>query len=181
MGALWLGRRDSNPRVTESKSVALPLGYSPIIKMGWDIRFELMTSSATNSRPNQLGQSHHNNIKMRAVGASLESHKLHITGALWGTLLSTTKQSTGLFFLLLTPLGRDKQSFVSRPSNAEKTGALWGTRTSGLLLRRQLLYPTELTAQKMERVMGIEPTRPACKAGILPLNYTRIVNAHYYI
>ena len=27
---------------------------------------------------------------------------------------------------------------------------------------------------KMERVMGIEPTRPAWKAGILPLNYTRI-------
>ena len=26
----------------------------------------------------------------------------------------------------------------------------------------------------VERVMGIEPTRPAWKAGILPLNYTRI-------
>ena len=26
----------------------------------------------------------------------------------------------------------------------------------------------------MERVMGIEPTRPAWKAGILPLNYTRV-------
>ena len=25
----------------------------------------------------------------------------------------------------------------------------------------------------VERVMGIEPTRPAWKAGILPLNYTR--------
>ncbi len=25
----------------------------------------------------------------------------------------------------------------------------------------------------MERVMGIEPTRPAWKAGVLPLNYTR--------
>ena len=29
----WLGRRDSNPRMTESKSVALPLGYTP---MYWD-------------------------------------------------------------------------------------------------------------------------------------------------
>ena len=76
-----------NPRMTESKSVALPLGYSPLIKMGWDIRVELMTSSATNWRPNQLGQSHH-----------------------------------------------------------KTNGALWGTRTSGLLLRRQLLYPAELTA-----------------------------------
>ena len=26
----------------------------------------------------------------------------------------------------------------------------------------------------MERVMGIEPTYPAWKAGVLPLNYTRI-------
>ena len=34
----------------------------------------------------------------------------------------------------------------------------------------------------MERVMGIEPTRPAWKAGILPLNYTRtlLCNADYY-
>ncbi len=32
----------------------------------------------------------------------------------------------------------------------------------------------------MERVMGIEPTRPAWKAGILPLNYTRIINEYYY-
>ena len=28
----------------------------------------------------------------------------------------------------------------------------------------------------LERVMGIEPTRPAWKAGILPLNYTRILH-----
>jgi hypothetical protein len=27
----------------------------------------------------------------------------------------------------------------------------------------------------LERVMGIEPTRPAWKAGVLPLNYTRIM------
>src|ERR687884_361132 len=27
----------------------------------------------------------------------------------------------------------------------------------------------------MERVMGIEPTRPAWKAGVLPLNYTRMM------
>ncbi len=60
-----------NPRMTESKSVALPLGYSPIAltkKVGWDIRVELMTSSATNWRPNQLGQSHH--LSWRAVGDS---------------------------------------------------------------------------------------------------------------
>ena len=53
-------------------------------------------------------------------------------------------------------------------------------RTPDLLLRRQLLYPAELLAHmhqplnSMERVMGIEPTYPAWKAGVLPLNYTRI-------
>ena len=52
------------------------------------------------------------------------------------------------------------------------SGTPGGTRTPDLLLRRQLLYPAELLA-RVERVMGIEPTRPAWKAGILPLNYTR--------
>ena len=52
------------------------------------------------------------------------------------------------------------------------TGTPEGTRTPDLLLRRQLLYPAELLAH-VERVMGIEPTRPAWKAGVLPLNYTR--------
>ena len=36
-------------------------------------------------------------------------------------------------------------------------GAPYWTRTNGLLLRRQLLYPAELKAH-VERVMGIEPT-----------------------
>ena len=31
-----------------------------------------------------------------------------------------------------------------------------------------------LYGHAVERVMGIEPTRPAWKAGILPLNYTRM-------
>ena len=35
----------------------------------------------------------------------------------------------------------------------------------------QLSYKRKLL---LERVMGIEPTQPAWKAGILPLNYTRI-------
>ena len=55
----------------------------------------------------------------------------------------------------------------------ENDGTPEGTRTPDPLLRRQLLYPPELQA-RMERVMGIEPTRPAWKAGILPLNYTRM-------
>ena len=37
----------------------------------------------------------------------------------------------------------------------------------------QLSY-WRMSYRLMERVMGIEPTRPAWKAGVLPLNYTRI-------
>ena len=61
----------------------------------------------------------------------------------------------------------------SGPSALRAYGVGDGTRTPDPLLRRQLLYPPELQAL-MERVMGIEPTRPAWKAGILPLNYTRM-------
>lgn len=37
-----------------------------------------------------------------------------------------------------------------------------------------------LTVIHLERVMGIEPTRPAWKAGILPLNYTRTLKLNNY-
>ena len=40
----------------------------------------------------------------------------------------------------------------------------------GLEVRCSILLSYRRT---LERVMGIEPTRPAWKAGILPLNYTR--------
>ena len=68
-------------------------------------------------------------------------------------------------------------------SYTHRIGLPWGIRTLDLLLRRQLLYPAELrvdsycrftTGNKMERMTGIEPARPAWKAGILPLNYIRI-------
>ena len=55
-----------------------------------------------------------------------------------------------------------------------------GIRTLDLRLRRPLLYPAELRTliniafAISERVMGIEPTYPAWKAGVLPLNYTRM-------
>ena len=44
---------------------------------------------------------------------------------------------------------------------------------------RQLKYITKYFVDKQKRVtkkrvMGIEPTYPAWKAGVLPLNYTRI-------
>ena len=58
-----------------------------------------------------------------------------------------------------------------------------GIRTPDPRLRRPLLYPAELRTHSIaaalhlknaKRVMGIEPTYPAWKAGVLPLNYTRI-------
>ena len=57
-----------------------------------------------------------------------------------------------------------------------------GIRTPDPRLRRPLLYPAELRTHTLaftklangKRVMGIEPTYPAWKAGVLPLNYTRI-------
>ena len=82
---------------------------------------------------------------------------------------------------------------IWRSNQLSYTRRLFGApeeiRTPDTRLRRPLLYPTELQAhikrssyaclrnshkKKMERVMGIGPTRPAWKAGILPLNYTRI-------
>ena len=62
-----------------------------------------------------------------------------------------------------------------------KNGAPEETRTPDPLLRRQLLYPAELQAHILERVMGIEPTQSAWKAEILPLNYTRISNCFFII
>ena len=47
------------------------------------------------------------------------------------------------------------------------SGTPGGTRTPDLLLRRQLLYPAELLAYRVERVTGIEPASPAWKAGAL--------------
>ncbi len=56
---------------------------------------------------------------------------------------------------------------IWRSNQLSYTHRIWrakGTRTPGLLLRRQLLYPAELLARvsilidAMERVMGIEPT-----------------------
>ena len=69
-------------------------------------------------------------------------------------------------------------------SYTRRVGAPEGSRTPDTWLRRPLLYPAELQVQtltakaavKMERVMGIGPTLPAWKAGILPLNYTRRPN-----
>ena len=52
-------------------------------------------------------------------------------------------------------------------------------RTYDLPLRRQTLYPTELHGQTTKLVdrQGLEPSTPACKAGIFPAKLT----AHWCI
>ena len=60
-----------------------------------------------------------------------------------------------------------------------------GIRTPDPRLRRPLLYPAELqthlSVHTEKRVMGIEPTYPAWKAGVLPLNYTRVLKTNNMI
>ena len=148
---LWQGWLDLNQRMRESKSLALPLGYTPIrekkgdrdsipdpaLFVGWVKGLEPSTPGTTIRCSNQLSYTH------------------HISG-----------------------ITREASPQAALGGN----GTPEGIRTPGLLLRRQLLYPTELLAriqylaarpEGMERVMGIEPTYPAWKAGVLPLNYTR--------
>ena len=136
-GKSWQGWLDSNQRMRESKSLALPLGDTPVWKgmrdrdtpdpsflfVGWVKGLEPSTPGTTIRCSNQLSYTHHMDIHMGSA------------------------------------------------DDIEKNGTPEGTRTPGLLLRRQLLYPTELLAHsdKLERVTGIEPASPAWKAGALAI------------
>ena len=134
---LWQGWLDLNQRMRESKSLALPLGYTPIrekkgdrdsipdpaLFVGWVKGLEPSTPGTTIRCSNQLSYTHH---------------------------ISCTREPA---------------------TYSKKSGTPEGTRTPGPLLRRQLLYPTELLAhrKKLERVTGIEPASPAWKAGALAI------------
>ena len=61
-----------------------------------------------------------------------------------------------------------------------QTGREKTKNKNGLLRRNRqifiLRYRKPFRAKKMERAMGIEPTTSAWKAGVLPLNYTRVLH-----
>ena len=144
----------------ESKSRALPLGYTPMWKCGkgrsgrsgpqpqYGVGNGARTHDTRNHNPVlcQLSYTHH--MELALTGGERDPVRCYGAGLLFALRANNFWRS------------------------ADRPGTPEGTRTPGPLLRRQLLYPPELQA-RMERVMGIEPTRPAWKAGILPLNYTR--------
>ena len=81
-------------------------------------------------------------------------------------LVQLSTLSTILFSVVLTSLGGFEPS----------TYGLEGRCSIQLSYRLILISPFQkaLRISTEKRVMGIEPTYPAWKAGVLPLNYTRI-------
>ena len=143
----WQGRQDSNLRMAESKSDVLPLHHAPVSSRGCKFAF-------AGSRGKRTG------LGFLPIPSSLG----WVKGLEPSTPGTTIRCSNQLSY-----------------THHRENGTPEGTRTPGLLLRRQLLYPTELLAHmpqtrglvQLERVKGIEPSYPAWKAGVLPLNYTR--------
>ena len=108
---------------------------------------------------------------------------------IFGTTIRRVNQLHYTHHILLSPsTGSLRQGCGTDPfikyDRFERVNEPGGIRTLDLRLRRPLLYPAELQTHSSlnenlsfsneKRVMGIEPTYPAWKAGVLPLNYTRI-------
>ena len=113
---------------------------------------------------------------------------------IFGTTIRRVNQLHYTHHILLSPStsslrqGSGTDPFI-KYDRFERVNEPGGIRTLDLRLRRPLLYPAELQTHFLyplykrlsvffteKRVMGIEPTYPAWKAGVLPLNYTRTVH-----
>ena len=138
----------------ESKSCALPLGDSPLKTL-----FLTLHASLNYKRKGWVVGLEPTISRTTIWRANQLHHTHHIT---YRTVFCPTKYH------------RIKFCGLNEPG---------GIRTLDLRLRRPLLYPAELRTHLLtftklangKRVMGIEPTYPAWKAGVLPLNYTRRV------
>ena len=128
----WQGRQDSNLRMAESKSDVLPLHHAPTSSPGSRLRF-------------------------RASAKACCVHRFLLFGR--DILWTRGEKQTGLGYVPIPSfVGWVKGLEPSTPGTTircsnqlsythhRENGTPEGTRTPGLLLRRQLLYPTELLA-----------------------------------
>ncbi len=114
--------------------------------MGWIVGFEPTVSSATNWRFNQLSYTHHIGFMQHICASPSFSIR---SGALRGTALCCANRAPSRLRARGSspPQTGGILCICASPSFSIRSGALRGTRTPDPLLRRQMLYPTELSAQ----------------------------------
>ena len=152
----WLGWQDSDLRMSESKSDALPLGYSPpqgrIIKMGWMRGLEPPASRATIWRANQLRHTHHILLRKKngAPGGTRTPNLLLRRQLLYPAELQAHITQDRLIKKLEQVMGIEptcsawKADILPLNYTRIKKSEPEGIRTPDPRLRRPLLYPAEL-------------------------------------
>ena len=157
---LWGGRWDSNPRHPEPQSGALPAELYPPYPI-----FALAAPAKTC----QCGFGGEG-----ADPAETPECRLRQMARLKG-LEPLTHCLEGSCSIHLSYRRISCAPKLGPPREPNKRVA-WGKEEQGCEHSPRCQAETSWTdaAPALERVMGIEPTRPAWKAGILPLNYTRI-------